>query len=96
MAVRAELGRAGGGHRLWPAGGGDPDAVTLSSATPCAPLDAVRQIDRRVDYVFARPGAPGRPVTVTSSTLAGTERVNGTVPSDHFATVSDLDEDDGL
>jgi endonuclease/exonuclease/phosphatase family metal-dependent hydrolase len=81
---------------LWPAGGGDPDAVTLSSATPFAPLDAVRQIDRRVDYVFARPGTPGRPLTVTGSSLAGTEPVNGTFPSDHFATVSDLDEDDGL
>ncbi|WP_315096872.1 endonuclease/exonuclease/phosphatase family protein [uncultured Cellulomonas sp.] len=77
---------------LWTAGGGDEDAVTLSSTTPHAPLEAVRQIDRRIDYAFARPGRPGQPILASGSTLAGTQPVNGTFPSDHFATVSDLDE----
>jgi endonuclease/exonuclease/phosphatase family metal-dependent hydrolase len=77
---------------LWTAGGGEDDAVTLSSTTPYAPLDAVRQIDRRVDYVFARPGRPGRPLVVSGSRLAGTQPVGGTLPSDHYATVSELDE----
>ena len=77
---------------LWTAGGGAQDAVTLSSSTPHAPLEAVRQIDRRIDYVFARPGHPGGSLTASGSMLAGTEPINGTFPSDHFATVSDLDE----
>ena len=81
---------------LWDAGGGDPDAVTLSSSTPHAPLEAVRQIDRRIDYVLARTGRPGGRLTVTGSVLAGTRPVNGTFPSDHFATVSDLDETSGV
>lgn len=41
------------------AGGGDPTAVTLSTANPFAPREARRQIDRRIDYVLARPGPPG-------------------------------------
>ncbi|WP_146926567.1 endonuclease/exonuclease/phosphatase family protein [Cellulomonas xylanilytica] len=77
---------------LWTAGGGAEDAVTLSSSTPYAPLEAVRQIDRRIDYAFARPGRPGRALVASGSVLAATEPVGGTYPSDHFATVSDLDE----
>lgn len=77
---------------LWPAGGGATNAVTLSSSTPYAPIEAVRQIDRRIDYVFARPGRPGGPIVASGSELVGTEAVNGTFPSDHFATLSELDE----
>jgi hypothetical protein len=40
----------------WLAGGGDPAAVTLDSAVPFAPVEAVKQIDRRIDHVLARPG----------------------------------------
>lgn len=80
---------------LWTAGGGDGDAVTLSSSTPYAPLEAVRQIDRRIDYVFARPGRPGGTVVASASVLAGTEPVNGTYASDHFATVSEIDLEAG-
>ena len=75
----------------WPAGGGDPGAVTLSSAVPQAPLAAAKQIDRRIDHILARPGRPGAPLTVRSAFLAGEEPIEGRYPSDHFAVVADLD-----
>jgi endonuclease/exonuclease/phosphatase family metal-dependent hydrolase len=75
----------------WPAGGGDPAAVTLDSALPCAPIKAVKQLDRRIDHVFARPGRPGLPVTVHGAFLAGDRPVNGVYPSDHYAVGVDLD-----
>jgi endonuclease/exonuclease/phosphatase family metal-dependent hydrolase len=77
---------------LWSAGGGADDAVTLSSSTPYAPLEAVRQIDRRIDFAFARPGRAGLAIASSGSVLAATEPINGTFPSDHFATVSEIDE----
>jgi endonuclease/exonuclease/phosphatase family metal-dependent hydrolase len=77
----------------WVAGGGDPDAVTLSSKNPLAPLAAVKQIDRRVDYILARPGTAGRPLTVRRAFLADTP-VAGVYPSDHHAVVADLADDD--
>jgi endonuclease/exonuclease/phosphatase family metal-dependent hydrolase len=77
----------------WVAGGGDPDAVTLSSKNPLAPLAAVKQIDRRVDYILARPGTAGRPVTVRRAFLADAP-VAGVYPSDHDAVVADLAHDD--
>jgi endonuclease/exonuclease/phosphatase family metal-dependent hydrolase len=77
----------------WAAGGGDPDAVTLSSKNPLAPLAAVKQIDRRVDYILARPGTAGRPVAVRRAFLADTP-VAGVYPSDHDAVVADLAHDD--
>jgi endonuclease/exonuclease/phosphatase family metal-dependent hydrolase len=61
---------------------------TLSSGNPLAPLQAW-QLDSRIDYVLARPGAPGHPVTVERAWLAGRHR-RGLFPSDHYATVSDL------
>lgn len=73
----------------WVVGGGDPDAVTLSSGHPFAPLAATRQIDRRIDYVLARPGHPGQQVGARHAWLAG-EPVNGLYPSDHLAVVTDL------
>ncbi|WP_246056527.1 endonuclease/exonuclease/phosphatase family protein [Cellulomonas cellasea] len=76
---------------LWSAGGGDPDAVTLSSAVPFAPLEAVKQIDRRIDHAYARPGRPGASVVAHGSVLAGTAEVDGVLPSDHWAVVTDLD-----
>ncbi len=77
---------------LWPAGGGDPDAVTLSSRVPQAPLEATELIDRRIDHVLARPGRPGGPaVRASGARLAGTEPVAGRYPSDHFAVVVDVE-----
>jgi endonuclease/exonuclease/phosphatase family metal-dependent hydrolase len=75
---------------LWEEGGGDPDAVTLSSANPFAPLEAWRQIDQRIDYVLARPGRPGRVPRVRAVRLAGAE-LDPIPPSDHHAVVVDLE-----
>ena len=70
----------------WELGGGDPDAVTLSSAVPFAPLEAVKEIDRRVDHVLVRRGDG---VTVQDVSIVG-EPVDGLFPSDHFAVVADV------
>jgi len=75
----------------WLAGGGDPAAVTLDSAVPFAPVEAVKQIDRRIDHVLARPGRLGSPVTVHGCFLAGNEPIEGTYPSDHYAVGADLE-----
>jgi endonuclease/exonuclease/phosphatase family metal-dependent hydrolase len=69
----------------WTAGGGDPAAVTLSSALPEAPLEATKQIDRRIDHILARPGRTDGSVRVRRACLTG---LSG---SDHFAVVADLD-----
>jgi endonuclease/exonuclease/phosphatase family metal-dependent hydrolase len=75
----------------WEAAGADPDAVTLDSRLPIAPRDAVKQLDRRIDHVFARPGRPGLPLRVDGAFLAG-DRPFGTVyPSDHYAVGVDLE-----
>jgi hypothetical protein len=72
----------------WAAGGGDPGAVTLSSALPMAPVEATKQIDRRIDHVLARPAGALR---VDRAFLAGDRPIDGRHPSDHFAVVVDLD-----
>jgi len=66
-------------------------AVTLDSAVPFAPVEAVKQIDRRIDHVLARPGRLGSPVTVHGCFLAGNEPIEGTYPSDHYAVGADLE-----
>lgn len=73
----------------WVAGGGDPDGVTLSSSNPFAPLEAGKQIDRRIDYVLARPGTAGRPVSVRHAFVAAAP-VDDLPPSDHYAVVADF------
>jgi hypothetical protein len=73
----------------WVAGGGDPAAVTLSSAHPAAPLQATEQIDRRIDYVMGRAGRKDGRLRVDHAFLAG-EPVDGLHPSDHFAVVADI------
>jgi hypothetical protein len=73
----------------WEAGAGDPDAVTLSAANPFAPTEATKQLDRRIDYVLARPGTRGRPVPVRRAFVAGVT-ADGPPPSDHDAVVADL------
>jgi endonuclease/exonuclease/phosphatase family metal-dependent hydrolase len=69
-------------------GPGDP-GHTLSRANPIAPR-AAWQIDRRIDYVLARPGTPRRPVVVERAFLAGQQPLDGLHPSDHYAVVADL------
>jgi endonuclease/exonuclease/phosphatase family metal-dependent hydrolase len=74
----------------WNAGKGDPDAVTLPSAHPCAPLAAGPQlIDKRIDHIFFRPGREDQYVQVEDVQLAG-DPVDGVFPSDHRAVVADL------
>ena len=75
----------------WTAAGADPSAVTLDSAVPYAPVEAVQQIDRRVDHVFARPGRPGLSLSVHGAFLAGDRPIGGVYPSDHYAVGIDLD-----
>jgi endonuclease/exonuclease/phosphatase family metal-dependent hydrolase len=97
VVVAADLNAAPGGPELaplldvlvdtWAAGGGDPDAATLSSANPYAPRAAAKQIDRRIDHVLAR-AAPGRRLAVDGVRLAGTDPDKP--PSDHYAVVADL------
>jgi endonuclease/exonuclease/phosphatase family metal-dependent hydrolase len=70
----------------WP-GNGD-GGHTLSSGNPSAEHDSWL-IDRRIDYVLARPGSPGHTVAVEGAFLAG-HPVAGVYPSDHYAVVSDL------
>ncbi|WP_375388318.1 endonuclease/exonuclease/phosphatase family protein [uncultured Amnibacterium sp.] len=73
----------------WDLGGGDPAAVTLRSAHPHAPLEAVELIDQRIDHVLYRPGRPGVDVEVSGARLAG-DPVDGLHPSDHLAVLCDL------
>src|SRR4051794_5530425 len=51
----------------WTAGGGDPDAVSLPSSHPSAPVEAEELIDQRIDHVFYRPGRARSAVTVGSA-----------------------------
>lgn len=76
---------------LWVVGGGDPDAVTLSSRVPEAPLEVTELIDQRIDHLLARPGRPGGVVRADGARLAGTEPVGGRYPSDHFAVLCDVE-----
>lgn len=74
----------------WVEGGGAPDTATLSSENPLAPRDAPGQIDERVDYVLARPGKGDSTVEVHRAFVAGDRPLEGSYPSDHYATVADL------
>jgi len=60
------------------------DVPTLSSRHPHAPLEAVKQIDQRIDYVLVRGD-----FTVERTFLAD-QPVDGLYPSDHFGVVTDL------
>jgi endonuclease/exonuclease/phosphatase family metal-dependent hydrolase len=73
----------------WAAAGG-PDVATLSRANPFAPEQARAQIDRRIDYVLARPGGPDRPLAVREA-FAVDAPVDGVYLSDHATVVVDLD-----
>jgi endonuclease/exonuclease/phosphatase family metal-dependent hydrolase len=70
----------------WEVGGGEPDAVSLSSTVPFAPLEATKEIDRRVDHVLVRRGSE---VTVDAASVIDAP-VDGLYPSDHFPVVADV------
>jgi endonuclease/exonuclease/phosphatase family metal-dependent hydrolase len=75
----------------WAAGRGAPDAVTLPSSHPSAPLEAGPQlIDQRIDHVFFRAGRENQHVVVDAVRLAGGDPIGGVHPSDHRAVVVDL------
>lgn len=82
-ALTAELTDA------WDAGGGAGNGVTLSSAVPFAPRGAVKQLDRRIDYVLVEPAATGKRPKITQAYLVD-DTVNGLHPSDHYAVVADI------
>ncbi|WP_161606053.1 endonuclease/exonuclease/phosphatase family protein [Microlunatus speluncae] len=74
----------------WVAGGGEPEAVTLPSNHPSAPLEAGPQlVDQRIDHIFFRPGHEDQEVIVEGVRIAG-DPVAGTYPSDHRAVIADL------
>jgi endonuclease/exonuclease/phosphatase family metal-dependent hydrolase len=74
----------------WVAGHGAPDAVTLPSTHPSAPLEAGPElVDQRIDHIFFRPGDEDQLVNVESVTIAG-ESVDGVFPSDHRPVICDL------
>jgi endonuclease/exonuclease/phosphatase family metal-dependent hydrolase len=72
----------------WELGGGDPDAVTLSSDVPFAPLEAVKEIDRRIDHVLVSRKPRGRVAVDAAFTIDAP--VDGGFPSDHFPVVADV------
>jgi len=74
----------------WVAGNGDPDAVTLPSSHPSAPLEAGPElVDQRIDHIFYRPGHEDQQVNVeTAITFSGA--VDGVFPSDHRPVICDF------
>lgn len=70
----------------WSLGDGATAAVTLSSAVPFAPVEAVKQLDRRIDHVLA---APRGVLDVTAVRIVSAP-FEGQYPSDHFPVVVDL------
>jgi hypothetical protein len=54
----------------WQVGGGAPDAVTLPSTHPSAPLEAGPElVDQRIDHVFFRPGHEDQRAAVTAPAI---------------------------
>jgi endonuclease/exonuclease/phosphatase family metal-dependent hydrolase len=79
---------------VWAAAGGPPDAVSLDSAHPQAPVEATHLIDRRIDHILARPGDPAHPLRPTGAFLIGDRPYDGLHASDHWALAVDLAESD--
>jgi endonuclease/exonuclease/phosphatase family metal-dependent hydrolase len=65
------------------------DPRTYGDTNTFADPGAKRQFNRRIDHVLARPGEPGRPVTVTGSWIVRDEP-GDLPPSDHYLVVTDL------
>lgn len=73
----------------WVAAMGNRDpGVTLSSRNPLAPRDAW-QIDRRIDYIFARPVAVDRGIVVDRAFVVS-DGPSDPPASDHYAVVADI------
>jgi endonuclease/exonuclease/phosphatase family metal-dependent hydrolase len=70
----------------WELGGGDPAAMTLSSAVPFAPLEATKEIDRRIDHILVNRESG---VEVESAFMVDAP-VGDLFPSDHFPVVADV------
>jgi endonuclease/exonuclease/phosphatase family metal-dependent hydrolase len=68
--------------------GSDDPGITLSSDNPLAPRDAW-QIDRRIDYIFARPLRLDRKLVVDRAYIVG-DAANDLPPSDHYAVVAEI------
>ena len=67
---------------------GTGDGITLSSANPFAPREA-RQIDQRIDYIFARAGA--RDAALFFERVRVVDGVDDGIPgSDHYAVAADI------
>jgi hypothetical protein len=49
---------------------------------PEAPLEATKQIDRRIGHILARAGRDGAVLTVRRAFLAGEQPIDGRHPSD--------------
>jgi endonuclease/exonuclease/phosphatase family metal-dependent hydrolase len=71
---------------MWELGGGDPDAVTLSSAVPFAPLEATKEIDRRIDHILVNRESG----VAIESAFTVAAPVGDLYPSDHFPVVADV------
>lgn len=82
----AELAGLAASRDLFEEAGGPMDAVTLSSALPFAPLEAVRQIDRRIDHIVVGPGRGGTRIRARTARVLD-EPVGDVWASDHFALV---------
>jgi endonuclease/exonuclease/phosphatase family metal-dependent hydrolase len=70
----------------WELGGGDPGAVTLSSAVPFAPLEATKEIDRRIDHILVNRDSG----VAIESAFTVDAPVDDLFPSDHFPVVADV------
>ena len=67
-----------------------PDASTLPSTHPSAPLEAGPQmVDQRIDHIFFRPGREDQHVLVEGVHLFS-GAVDGVFPSDHRPVIADL------
>ena len=62
--------------------------MTLSSDVPFAPIEAVKEIDRRIDHVLVRRGDRDRLAVDAAFTVDAP--VDGRFPSDHFPVVADV------
>ena len=76
----------------WPQRGHGP-GHTWSAANPH--VENSTWPERRIDYVFVSWPRPRPLGNVVTAELAGTEPVDGVVPSDHYAVVVDLAGPDG-
>lgn len=70
------------------AGSSGASGITLRSDNPNRP-EGAWQLDRRIDYVFVRPGRTSRPIDVVAARAVDEPR-NGVHPSDHAAVVVDI------